>query len=339
MNVRYTNNFDFLRFFAAASIITSHCYALSLGYSNVFLFDWHLLLGQFGLATLLVISGYLITQSWEKKPRVRQFFWKRILRIVPGLLISVLLIMLIIGPLNTTLPITEYFSRFTAFSTWTAVPFYNNGGVIGIFENNPVTYVNAPLWTIPLEFGLYSFIALLGVIGILKKRYIMLPFILVTALAWFSYYDSPVLNKIRFAIYFFIGSFLYLNKDKIKYRWWLAILLMLPLLLTIGTKYMFIFAFIAIPYTVIMIAHANIPHLCKFGKWGDPSYGMYIYAYPIQQTILNFWPEIPIEQFIVLSLGCAVPVAYLSWHLIEKRALSLKDIKINYNSKNKAEIV
>lgn len=339
MNVRYTNNFDFLRFFAAASIIFSHCFALYLGYSNVFLFDWHLLVGQTGLAILLVISGYLITQSWDKKPLVRQFLWKRSLRIVPGLIISISMIMLIIGPLNTTFSIGEYFENLTSLSTWAAVPFYTNGGAIGIFTNNPVTYVNAPLWTIPVEFGLYILVAFLGIIGIMKKRFVMLPFILITALAWITFYDSPVLNKIRFAIYFFLGSFLYMNRDKIKYRWWIGLLLVIPVLLTMGTEYMFIFAFIAIPYIVILVAYANIPRLSGFGKWGDPSYGMYIYTYPIQQTILNFWPSIEIWQFIALSFGCAIPVAYLSWHLVEKRALSLKNIKLNYKSGNKTEIV
>lgn len=339
MNIRYTNNFDFLRFLAASSIIFSHCFALSLGYSNVFLFDWHLLVGQTGLATLLVISGYLISQSWEKKPQIKQFFWKRSLRIVPGLLLSISMILLIIGPLNTNFSIQEYFESLTSLSTWMAVPFYNNGGVIGLFTDNPVTYVNAPLWTIPVEFGLYILVAVLGVIGMMKKRYIMLPFILITALAWLSFYENPVLNKIRFAVYFFIGSFLYLNRDRIKYRWWIGALLIIPVILSAGTKLMFLFAFIAIPYIVILVAYAKIPYLSEFGRMGDPSYGMYIYAYPIQQTILNFWPSIQIGQFIAATFVCVIPLAYLSWHLVEKKALSLKNLNMGLKSKKRTEIV
>lgn len=327
MNIRYTNNFDFLRFIAAASIIFSHCFALSLGYSNVYLFDWHLLVGQTGLAILLVISGYLISQSWEKNPKARRFFWKRTLRIVPGLFIAILIIILIIGPMNTTFSVSEYFESLTSLSTWMAVPFYNNGGVIGIFTDNPVTFVNAPLWTIPVEFSLYILIAFLGVVGILGRKYVMLPFILITVLAWLSFYENPVLNKIRFAIYFFIGAFLYLNRDRIKYHWGIGILLIIPVILTAGTKFMFLFAFIAIPYIVILVAYAEIPRLSEFGKMGDPSYGMYIYTYPVQQTILNFWPAIQIGQFIGTTFLCALPLAYISWHLVEKRALSLKKIK------------
>lgn len=333
MEERYTNNFDFLRFFAAASIIISHSFALSLGYSQVFLFDWHLLYGQFGLAMLLVISGYLITQSWERKPKAGIFFWKRILRIVPGLVISVAMIMLIIGPINTTLPLSEYFEKLLSPSTWAAVPFYINGGAIGIFTGNPVSYVNAPLWTIPFEFFLYFLIAALGLIGILKKRFVMLPFVLITALVWFSYYDNPVMNKIRFAIYFFMGSLLFLNRDKIKYRWWIALPLIALVILSTGTVYMFMIAFVAIPYLVVFLAYAKIPHLSEFGKYGDPSYGMYIYAYPIQQTYLNYMPNIPVEQLIVFSLATAIPLAYLSWHLVEKKALSLKNFRLGAGPK------
>ncbi len=339
MNIRYTNNFDILRFLAASSIIISHCYALSLGYPNLHFFDWHLLLGQAGLATLLVISGYLITRSWEQRPVVRNFLWKRVLRIVPGLILSVSFIILIIGPLNTSFTISEYFAGLTSFSTWSAVPFYNNGGAIGIFAGNPVTYVNAPLWTIPLEFVLYISVVVLGVIGLMNKRFIMLPFILITVLTWISVYDNPALNKIRFIIYFFAGSFLYLNRDYIGYRWWIAVLLFVPVLLASGTQYMFLFAFIAIPYFVLTVAYAGIPYLSNFGKYGEPSYGMYIYAYPIQQTILHFLPGILIEEFIILSLGCAIPLAYLSWHLIEKKALLLKNINLSPGSKTKTEIV
>lgn len=339
MNERFTNNFDFLRFFAASAIIISHCFALSLGYSQVFLFDWHLLFGQFGLAALLVISGYLISQSWDRKPRIRNFFWKRTLRLVPGLIISIAMIMFIIAPINTTLPTPEFFDRLSSIFTWMSFPFYTNGGVLGIFANNPVTFVNAPLWTIPFEFLLYCLVAVLGVLLIIKKRFMMLPFIFITALIWLSYYDNPVMNKIRFAIYFFIGALLYTNRDKIRFRWWAAVLLFIPVVITAGTMYMFIFAFIAIPYLVLVFANAKIPLLSKFGKWGDPSYGMYIYAYPIQQTILNFWPAIQIEQFIVLSLSCSIPVAYLSWHMVEKKALSLKNMRFGYNSKNKPEII
>lgn len=208
MEERFTNNFDFLRFFAASLIIFSHCFALYLGYSNVFIFDWHLLIGQFGLATLLVISGYLITQSWERKPDVKKFFWKRALRIIPGMIASIIFVILIIGPIATDLNIHEYFTNLLDISTWTAVPFYTNGEALGLFTTNPVNYVNAPLWTIPFEFMLYLIIASLGMAGILLRKKSMLPLIFSTALLWALWYENPALNKIRFALYFMIVSYL-----------------------------------------------------------------------------------------------------------------------------------
>ncbi|UUX92730.1 acyltransferase family protein [Methanoplanus endosymbiosus] len=324
MNEKFSNNFDLLRFLAAGSIIFSHCFALSLGYANVHLFDWHLLVGQFGLATLLVISGYLITKSWEKKPEPRTYFKKRALRLFPGMLTSILFIMFVIGPVNTSYTLREYFLRLADPQTWMAMPFYINGWAIGIFTENPVTYVNAPLWTIPFEFMLYVFVAAFGIMGILWRKRTLLPIIFSTVLLWAVWYDNPALNKIRFAAYFLIGSYLYVNREKIEYKLWLSALLFIPVIVFFKTPFMFVFALIAIPYFVLCIAYLPIGILHKFGVKGDPSYGMYIYSYPIQQTILHFIPAIAVGQLIGLTFAAVIPMAYASWHLIEKKALSMK---------------
>jgi peptidoglycan/LPS O-acetylase OafA/YrhL len=324
MDERFSNNFDLLRFLAAASIIFSHCFALSLGYANVHLFDWHLLVGQFGLAVLLVISGYLITKSWEKRPELKIYFKKRALRLFPGMLISIIFIMLVIGLVNTSYTLREYFLRLADPQTWMAIPFYINGWAIGIFTENPVTYVNAPLWTIPFEFMLYILVAFLGITAILWRKNILLPVIFMTVLMWAVWYDNPALNKIRFAAYFLIGSYLYVNREKMEYKLWLSALLFIPVVIFFKTPFMFVFALIAIPYFVLCIAYLPIRHLHKFGTAGDPSYGMYIYSYPIQQTILHFIPAIAVSQLIGLTFAVVIPMAYASWHFIEKKALSLK---------------
>ncbi|MDD3976851.1 acyltransferase [Methanomicrobium antiquum] len=324
MDKRFTNNFDFLRFLAASCIIFSHSFALCLGYSNVFIFDWHLLIGQTGLAILLVISGYLILGSWERKPSLTTFFKKRILRIIPGLFASVLLVIFIIGPLVSDLGFSEYIAALLNPSTWASVPFYVNGTALGLFTTNPVTYVNAPLWAVPFEFFLYAIVALLGIAGLLSRKNSMIPFILLTVILWFLWYDNPALNKIRFALYFFIGAHLYLNRDKIEFKFPAVLVLWIPVLLSYNTQFMFIFAYIAIPYTVLWFAKYPTKRLKKFGKYGDFSFGMFIYAYPVQQTIIHFLPDIEIPVMILLSFTAAIPLAVFSWYAIEKHALSIK---------------
>jgi peptidoglycan/LPS O-acetylase OafA/YrhL len=325
MEERFTNNFDFLRFFAASLIIFSHGFALYLGYARIFVFYWHLLIGQFGLATLLVISGYLITQSWERKPDIKKFFWKRTLRIIPGMIASILFVILIIGPIATDLNLHEYFSNLLDPSTWTTIPFYTTGAALGLFTTNPVTYVNAPLWTIPFEFLLYLIIASLGMAGVLLRKKSMLPFIFTTALLWALWYENPALNKIRFALYFLIGSYIYINREKMEYKLWLTVILWIPVIIFYNSQLMFLFAFIAVPYTVLYAAHIPSEIVHKFGKYGDFSFGLFIYGYPVQQTIIHLIPDLGIPALIVLSYAFTIPIAVISWHLIEKHALVLKN--------------
>ena len=73
---RFSNNFDFLRFVAAAAVIVTHAYSLTVGYPNMRLYDPVLLMGQAALATFFVISGYLIPISWESTASPLRFAWK-----------------------------------------------------------------------------------------------------------------------------------------------------------------------------------------------------------------------------------------------------------------------
>lgn len=61
------------------------------------------------------------------------------------------------------------------------------------------------------------------------------------------------------------------------------------------------------------------------GRFGDPSYGLYIFAFPIQQTLiwLNHGRLGWMPLFLLTLLACFA-AAFASWHLVEKRALRLK---------------
>jgi len=332
MQQRHNNNFDFLRFFAASSIIISHSFALTLGYSKISMYDPSLLFGQSGLAILLVISGYLISQSWENKPELFRFFWKRCVRIIPGMVISILFVILFIGPLATTLNPVNYIESLLSPATWSAFPFYKDGFPIGIFTDNPVTFVNAPLWVIPAEFVLYALVALFGILGLLKNKFSILPLIFLDIYLWIIWYDNGVLNKVHFIIYFLIGIIFYQNKEHIEYKNRTALcaagVLAATLFFHTNTPVIFIAAFATVPYLILYIAHLPIKRLNNFGKYGDFSYGMFIYSYPVQQTLVHFWPgEISIPLLCILSLSIAVLLGALSWKFIESRALKLKNIE------------
>lgn len=56
----------------------------------------------------------------------------------------------------------------------------------------------------------------------------------------------------------------------------------------------------------------------------DYSYGIYIYAFPIQQTVAKFWPTMPLPLYLLVTSSATIAMAALSWHWIEKSALGLK---------------
>ncbi|MDD4256122.1 MAG: acyltransferase, partial [Methanofollis sp.] len=283
---RHANNFDFLRLSAALVIIVSHAYALLIGYGAIPGNSPAVLVGQAALASLFVISGYLIPQSWMAQPDVKRFFWKRFLRVFPALVPALVFTFLLIGPVATTLPLADYF--MTLFSPFTLASFDAvwNGSALGLFQSNPVTFVNASLWTIPVEFVMYILVALLGVAGLLRRKDILLSLIAIDVAIWMAVSGDPGLAKVRFTLYFLIGAYLAVHHRDHRYDPATAAVLAVVLVAASQTPYVLFLAFVAVPYIVLAVAHLGVPALNRFGNRGDFSYGVYIYAYPIQQMIV-----------------------------------------------------
>jgi peptidoglycan/LPS O-acetylase OafA/YrhL len=324
---RFSNNFDFLRFVAAAAIVFTHAYALRLGFVGIGLTDPILLVGQAALAALLVTSGYLITSSWVSTSSAKRFVWKRFLRVVPALIPMIFFTLFIIGPLMTTLPLGEYFSALFSTAGLATVPFFEDGSVIGLFQINPWTYVNGPLWTIPVEVVMYGVVAVLGIAGLLRRWGVIPTLAAINALIWLVWFDDPVMSKVRYSLYFLIGAYLYIHRKQIPYHPAIAGALLVVLGLSTLTPYSAVAGMVCIPYLTIYAAYLPVPFLNTFGRAGDFSYGTYIYHYPIQQTLIQATGNmLSLPALFGLSFLATFPLALLSWHVVEKRALAAKNL-------------
>lgn len=324
---RFSNNFDFLRFVAAAAIVVTHAYALRLGYVGIGLQDPFVLMGQTGLAVLLVTSGYLIVASWESTASPLRFAWKRFLRVVPAFVLAIFVTLFVIGPLMTSLPPAEYFAALFSPAGLATIPFFENGSAIGLFQENPWTYVNGSLWTIPVEVALYGVVALLGIAGLLRRRGAIFALVGVNILLWMVWFDDPRMAKIRFTLYFFIGASFYLHRERITYRPVVAGALLLLLGFSTLTPYPAVAGLVCIPYLVLYAARLPVPYLNNFGRSGDFSYGIYIYHYPVQQVLIQATGNaLLLPALCGLSFLVTFALAFLSWHVIEKRALAAKRI-------------
>jgi peptidoglycan/LPS O-acetylase OafA/YrhL len=90
-------------------------------------------------------------------------------------------------------------------------------------------------------------------------------------------------------------------------------------------------AWILIPTVTFAFGFAYSPLLNRLIRTGDYSYGIYIYAFPVQQTIASFYPKIPIGLYLLVCSFLTFVLAILSWHLVEKYALSLKPRRAKVN--------
>jgi peptidoglycan/LPS O-acetylase OafA/YrhL len=82
---------------------------------------------------------------------------------------------------------------------------------------------------------------------------------------------------------------------------------------------------LTLPYLVIYVAHLRIPAIANVGKAGDFSYGLYIFSFPLQQLMMQWWTQdLSLSGFIAISLMTSGIFAALSWYLVEAPAMRLK---------------
>ncbi|QSQ20208.1 acyltransferase [Pyxidicoccus parkwayensis] len=327
---RRRNNLDFLRFVAASGVILSHAFPLGEGRGTVEPLDvfsrGQLSLGRLCVAVFLVISGVLITQSWERTPDLARFTWARVLRIFPGLGVMLLLTTLVLGPAFTRLPLRDYLlaadthlywlRNFTLVSPQWDLP--------GVFESNAYSNaVNGSLWTLKYEVGFYLLTLGLGLTGLLRKGMVVF--------GWVGAAVAPfVTGRLGFwpelYLYFGGGVALYLWRDKVRMSPWLALACTAGWLVTTWLGYGRIGTGLFGAYVVLYLAFLPAGALADFGRRGDFSYGVYVYAFPVQQAVTallggrtEWWVN------AAVSFPGVVALAALSWHLVEKPALTLKN--------------
>jgi len=340
----YQNNFDFLRFFAASLVILSHSFPM-IGLVEPKLISGATL-GYLGISIFFITSGFLITKSWNQDKIIKSYIWKRFLRIIPGLIFASIIVTAIIGPLVTTFNLIDYifnsqtyrfFFFASFFPAWNVIPFNN---LPGVFINNPLSgQVNGPLWTLVYEAGMYILVIIFGIVGILYKKIVMIPLIICSfgSLILLNSYYAPMISAfipgifsgvvipgLTFFCFFFIGSLLYLHNKNNAYSTKIFIILVTALIISSFTVYFLFFTIITLPYIVLFIAHLKISHVNTFGKYGDFSYGMYIFAWPVQQLIVVVFPGMNILYYIPCCFLFTFPLAYISWNYIESKALSRK---------------
>lgn len=325
------NNLDFIRFVAATLVIFSHAYPLTTGNNATEAFavfsNGQMTFGELAVSVFFVISGFLITQSYDRSKNPIYYFKARVLRIFPGLIFCVLLTVLVLGPIFTELSVKNYFTNRETFDYIKTITLYwIQYDLPGVFQTNAWPgAVNGSLWTLWYEFFFYIVVAALGVTRLLDKRVVLAGFILATGL-YFLGKGGQYTDLFR---YFGAGMVLYLFRKQIKLNGWMAVVSLIILLVTVKTGY-FVYAFTIFgTYLIFYFAFDTRVKLQNFGRYGDFSYGIYIYAFPIQQIMSYlFHNQLSAWENFLLTFPFTLLFAILSWYLVEKRALKYKKVTL-----------
>ena len=197
-------------------------------------------------------------------------------------------------------------------------------GLPGVFENNPFhNIVNGSLWTIRYELTCY--IALPAIFLLFRKREVA-SLLLSAAVIYIALnlFSAPKYLIIPFFCCFLCGSLMYIFREKIPMHWMLANLSAALLIASVALKiFNYTFPFLA-GYLIIYLALVPKSMLTKFGKYGDFSYGIYIWAFPVQQVIAQYFSSKGPLFNALVSFPIVLIVAIISWYLVEKPALARK---------------
>lgn len=354
-----TNNLNFIRFTLATLVIYAHSYALLAGSDDpeplMRLTGGQMTFGALAVNFFFVVSGFLITHSYLNSRGPWVYLSKRVRRIHPGFIAASVVSALVVAPLATPPgfePVTPVAGAVRG-SPWSvehvvdvlvdAVTLHYQE-VPGPFAGNPFPgVVNGSLWTIKYEFWCYIGIMLLGLTGLLRQRLFILAAFAASVVIGVAFlvldarpgagflgpiFGSPRLWS-RLLPYYLAGTAFYLYRDSIPVS--RALLAVGAAALVVGAVVPHGMAAVMPVFgTYILFVLAFAPsRLSAFGRSADFSYGIYLYAFPIQQALVALLGR---EVHPLVLFACSMPPSVLagavSWHLVEKHFLRRRQARI-----------
>ncbi|RFO95811.1 acyltransferase [Rhodoferax lacus] len=342
------NNLNLLRIVAATAVLISHSFVLATGDSDTEpLVRWiGMSLGELAVCAFFVASGFLVTASICKSRDPLDFIVARCLRIFPALLVLILITVFVVGPIVTTTSIGDYFGFQAGVYLVKCVTLL--GGVstklTGVFEANPYkAAVNGSLWTLPWELRCYVVLLMLwGVAKGLRKFRLRLrwggsgeAFLALTAGSGFVLYcvwldlsrtNAHAAHSVLAVTMFAMGSMMWQLRSRIFLSWYGAILALTSLCVAqlLSLSVFRVLLPFALAYVVMYFAFVPRGVFRKYNLVGDYSYGMYLYAFPIQQMLAMAWQGIKPIEMVAVSFLCTLLCAIPSWRWIEKNAVRTK---------------
>jgi peptidoglycan/LPS O-acetylase OafA/YrhL len=328
------SGFDYMRLMLAIGVIAMHSVIVCYG-PLVELEFWKSAARPFIreiLPAFFALSGFLVAGSLERSKTLLMFLGLRVIRIFPALSVEVLLSALIIGPIFTSLSLSEYVSH-PLFHRY----FLNLIGDVqfrlpGVFARNPFPeVVNGQMWTVPYE--LYCYLTLAALALVRKRWAVPVATVVITAMyIVYKLQGGALLSEVRgpipgvmLLVCFLAGVAIYLYRDVLPFsRIGAVICLLISMILLSMVPYGEYLAPWLIAYATVGIGLLN-PRRTVVIDGADYSYGLFLYGYPIQQALAATGPWAQIWYVnILVTLAVGTVFAGFSYRIVEKPAMGLR---------------
>ena len=324
------NNLNLLRLIAAFAVMVSHAWPIvhgpgtpeplqATGYT----------LGTIAVMVFFGLSGFLIAASWLRDPNPGRFVRRRARRILPGLWGMLALCVFVLGPIASTLGAWEY---LLAAQTWRFL--FINATLMpvepilpGVFDQNPYPAAAGSIWTLHYEALCYLSLAIVGLRGFLSEnrfRFLIVGIVALSLLAtWIGSDLHPRLVSLALlGLPFSLGVGAFVWRASLVLAWPGVVFLGLLVWVTRGTiAFPLLFAILVV-YGTLWIGFVPSTVGRAFSGGWDISYGVYLYAFPIQGLVQHLAAPGDVTTHLALAIIPVMVLATLSWILIERPWLS-----------------
>lgn len=335
------NNMDFMRFVAASMVIYAHAFNLA-GRRDPLESVTGMPTGALAVAVFFALSGYLISRSLLNRHSLFEFLLARALRILPALIVANLLAVVVGALFWTEFSQRAYWSDPATwqFLVMNSTLLKNSYELPGVFLQNPFgPAVNGSLWTLPVEARMYGIVFAAGAFSLLlrggRSRLALVTgfgvgAMVLSAGAWRALglpVGGGLLGEpgIRLLGIFGFGMALQGFREWIRLDGRAVLIGGALCFLVRDTAVADAFFMLWLPYTCLWFAYTRKFNARGFGRHGDLSYGIYVYAFPIQQWIYSRNAEIDPLWNAAGTFAAVLVMAALSWRLVERPALDLKN--------------
>jgi peptidoglycan/LPS O-acetylase OafA/YrhL len=339
VSVEKNNNFTLLRFVFAMFVVASHVVFLP----GIDQMHWlkKYIPSLIGLQGFFVVSGFLVVMSYERSKGLGDYASKRLKRILPAYVLVVVTCALLLQTLSSY-SFSEYFSSVQFWKYLGANLTFLNfvaPDLPGVFSSNMMTAVNGSLWTIKIELAFYVAVPFLI---FLTRRYgtvvifLLFFFLSIVWRIWFEHQYSvtglQIYKTLAFQApgqfsFFLCGaaSYLFLKRGGKPPNFLMAVVAILAYNFTPGYAY-HVIAPIAIAVITCWAAY-GIGSVDFVSRYGDFSYGVYLYHWPIIQVLtavgLFAWDyRVGAIVCVVLTIGLSV----VSWFTVERPAVRIRAV-------------